>query len=69
MDVADQAQIEIERTTERLAGHRLPVAPVATESASECAECGLEIPSVRQVLIPGTRHCAECASLLFERRR
>jgi len=67
-DLADQAQEDTERVEEALLSQRVAVAPVGSESASDCAECGLEIPSARQVLIPGTQHCTECAALLFERR-
>jgi len=66
-DNADIAQIEIERQEARVLAHRAQTAPVGEVSASECLECGLEIPGARQVAIPGTQHCAECAGLI-ERR-
>lgn len=64
-DVADQAQREIERV-DALPLQRAAVAPVLIESADLCQECGLEIPSRRQIAVPGTQHCTECASY-FER--
>jgi len=63
-DNADIAQVEIERQEARLLTQRARTAPVGEVSASECQECGLEIPSARQVAIPGTQHCAECAGLI-----
>ena len=67
-DNADIAQVEIERQEARLLTQRARTAPVGQVSASECQECGLEIPGARQIAIPGTQHCAECAAILFEGR-
>lgn len=64
MDIADQAQNEIERVAELAVTHRAAVAPVGETSANECQECGLEIPSARQLAIPGTQHCTECAGMI-----
>jgi len=64
VDIADQAQKEIERREAFAQQQRAPVAPVGETSANECQECGLEIPSARQLAIPGTQHCTECAGMI-----
>lgn len=64
MDACDQAQVEIERQEARILAVRKPTAPVGVVSAADCAECGLGIPSKRQIVIPGCQHCAECATLI-----
>lgn len=38
--------------------------PGPLESANECIDCGLLIPSARQIAIPGVQHCVECAARL-----
>lgn len=69
MDTVDKAQIRIEYSDALAQQHRARVAPVGDVSAEECRECGLAIPEARRVAVPGTQHCAECASLIFEARR
>lgn len=38
------------------------------ESLDECAECGDQISSARQIAVPGCTMCTECASMLEQRR-
>jgi len=38
------------------------------QSATDCVECGLEIPSARQIALPGIDTCVHCASAA-ERKR
>jgi phage/conjugal plasmid C-4 type zinc finger protein, TraR family len=38
-------------------------------SASECEECGDDIPQARRVALPGIQTCAECAQLIEEQTR
>ena len=40
----------------------------AGESAQDCMDCGLAIPSARQLAVPGCQYCTECADRL-ERTR
>lgn len=65
-DVADEANDRIDadmharlraRSAERLSELRC-------ESADNCAECGEQIPSGRQLAVPGCALCVECASAL-----
>lgn len=64
MDIADQAQPEIDRFSDQATKRRAPVAPLGAVGTSECQECGLEIPPARQLVVPGTQHCTECAGLI-----
>ena len=34
------------------------------ESATECEECGAEIPEGRRIAVPGCKLCRECAQIL-----
>jgi RNA polymerase-binding transcription factor DksA len=34
-------------------------------SADNCRECGFQIPSERQRIIPGTQTCAPCANIEY----
>lgn len=65
-DMADEANDRIDaemhsrlraRAAERLSALRC-------ESADNCAECGEQIPSGRQLAVPGCTLCVECASAL-----
>lgn len=38
-------------------------------SASECQECGDDIPQARRVALPGIQTCTECAQLIEEQTR
>lgn len=60
-DEADRAAQDIERELEAARAHRAPTAPRALESADCCEECGEQIPSARQIVVPGCTMCAECA--------
>ena len=33
------------------------------DTADNCVECGLQIPSARQLALPGVQMCVECAEL------
>lgn len=68
-DDADRAQAHMERELEERIAAARGIAPAATETASECVECGLEIPSARQVAVPGCQTCTECAATLEQRAR
>lgn len=41
---------------------------ITQPSANECEDCGLLIPSARQIAVPGCTRCIECAEN-FERMR
>ena len=66
-----EARIRAARGIPAAAGHRRePQLPgiVSGEPTADCCDgCGLLIPSERQVAMPGTRYCVECAAEL-ERR-
>ncbi len=62
MDEADIASEYQNREIETLLNHRKKKALTVKESADHCAECGLEIPSARQVAVPGCSLCIECAA-------
>ena len=64
-DICDQAQDHIEAEIEAaLEARKTPV----RDSADFCVECGLEIPSARQIALPGVQTCVDCAEML-ERKR
>lgn len=60
-DIADQARVEIERDEARQANNRRATAPTDAYTHDECDECGLNIPSDRQLAQPGCTLCVECA--------
>ncbi|MGH1371151.1 MAG: TraR/DksA family transcriptional regulator [Cellvibrionaceae bacterium] len=62
MDVADQAQIEQERALEQALSNRKRSPD--TESSDCCFECGHEIPSARQIAVPGVETCVDCQELV-----
>jgi phage/conjugal plasmid C-4 type zinc finger TraR family protein len=68
-DDADRAQAHIERELEARISAARGILPPAAESANECVECGLEIPSARQLAVPGCQTCTECAQSLEQRAR
>jgi phage/conjugal plasmid C-4 type zinc finger TraR family protein len=61
MDEADRAQNIIERDLENAIKAARGVMPVDRVSADTCAICSLEIPSSRQVAVPGCTMCKDCA--------
>ncbi len=69
MDDADRAQAHMERELEARISAARGIAPPAAESADCCVECGLHIPSARQVAVPGCQTCTECAATLEQRAR
>lgn len=64
-DAVDHATDLVERERAAIIAGRSH-APQA--SANECEECGLLIPSSRQLAVPGCTRCIECAEN-FERLR
>lgn len=64
MDLADTAQIEIDREQERQVANLKQAEVVATD---ECIECGNEIPEERRKAV-NTNLCIGCAEL-FEIKR
>lgn len=71
MNAADEAQTVEE--LDRAAGLRRVQQTIqraqARPAAAVCRECGDDIPSARQALVPGTRHCTKCAALHEQRSR
>jgi phage/conjugal plasmid C-4 type zinc finger TraR family protein len=68
MDEADRAQLTIEQTLDAAIRAARGILPAERESASECAECGLQIPSSRQIAVPGCQLCVDCATELESKR-
>ena len=62
MDDADRAQIRIEQDEEIRRKQREARTVSLVESRDNCVECGLEIPSARQIAIPGVETCIDCQS-------
>ncbi|WP_066018135.1 TraR/DksA C4-type zinc finger protein [Endozoicomonas atrinae] len=63
MDDADKAGQYQEREMEALLkSHQQKRQLTPQESADNCEECGLQIPSARQIAVPGCSMCAECAA-------
>ncbi len=59
VDIVDRAQeLEQFQRDQALAHVRQPTSVL--ESADNCAGCGYQIPSARQIAVPGTQHCVEC---------
>lgn len=65
-DIADQANEAMQERLDRLLAQRTK--PSTEVSATECDECGADIPDARRMAVAGTQHCTECAALL-ERKR
>ena len=65
-DVADLANDVMQETLDRILAQRTK--PSVELSATECDECGDEIPEARRLVVVGTQHCTECAEIL-ERKR
>lgn len=57
-DIADRAhEVEEQQRKAALAGCRL----YQGETADNCVECGVQIPSERQIALTGVQTCVECA--------
>lgn len=58
----DNADIANEKTEAELERHIAAARGIETprETAECCAECGCEIPSARQIAMPGCQYCLEC---------
>lgn len=65
MDVADLAQHN-DFTEAALEAHLSGCQQHSGPSAYRCDECGDAIPEARRQAVPGTEHCAECATTLEE---
>lgn len=70
-DDVDMAQGHAERYLESaIRGiSRSLVCDPAIPSASECEECGSEIPEARLNVLPATRLCVDCASSIERGRK
>jgi phage/conjugal plasmid C-4 type zinc finger TraR family protein len=68
MDEADRAQLTIEQTLDAAIRAARGILPPETESASECAICQLQIPSSRQLAVPGCQLCVDCATELESKK-
>ena len=64
MDEADFAQRQEEAFLEGAIRAARGILPAETVSASECAECGCEIDSRRQIAVPGCVLCRDCAEVV-----
>lgn len=69
MDDPDRATEYETQRLERCIQAARGIVPPARESASECAECGQEIPSARQLAVPGCTLCVDCADGMERRAR
>ena len=58
MDIADKADIEIDRDMKREI-KRIQQSQVAN-NVTECIDCGIIIPPKRKELIPSCTRCVEC---------
>ena len=63
MDLADRAQ-DNDFTDAALAAYESRLQRNSGPSAYRCDECGDAIPEARRQAVPGTEHCAECATTL-----
>lgn len=66
-DIVDIANDELQRQLDVILAGRRTV-PQYTISASECEECGGEIPAARRQAVPGCSHCVDCQAALEARR-
>lgn len=63
VDIAnDYAQAEIDSALKARQAKEIK------ESSDTCIECGYEIPSERQVVVPGCQLCVSCAEELEDKR-
>lgn len=68
MDAADFVTREEQRLQQRFEAQRKAKAAKPTQqSATDCAECGAEIPQKRRELIPGVQRCTLCQELSEKR--
>jgi len=64
MDDADIAQAQREREERALEKAIQAARGCVNYTADCCEECGCEIPSERQIAVPGTLYCFDCATEL-----
>lgn len=65
-DAADLAGDLIDESTQRALDNRKAIRVQVTE---DCADCGLQISSARQIATGGTDTCIACAEYLEEKRK
>jgi phage/conjugal plasmid C-4 type zinc finger TraR family protein len=64
MDIADIAQHYTEQLDElRRIERAARPAYTAGDSADDCMVCGTQIPSERQIAVPGVDMCVDCANM------
>lgn len=63
-DDADRAQAVVERGLDHIIEAARGICRAQRESAIDCIECGMQIPSQRQIAVPGCQLCIDCASEL-----
>lgn len=57
----ERVAVEVLRIQERaMQAHRAQHAPIDTQSALTCLECGNPIPADRRAALPGVTLCIEC---------
>lgn len=66
-DDVDVANKLADEAVERALANRTK--PISAISPIDCTECGEPIESKRRELLPGTEHCADCASFFAKRNR
>lgn len=59
-DILEMAAEQEENFRRGLVESRVRPAPAHTISATECEECGGEIPAARRLAVPGCQRCIEC---------
>lgn len=63
MDEADKAgEYQDREMAALLKSHQQKRQLTPKDSADNCEECGNQIPSARQIAVPGCLMCAECAA-------
>ena len=65
MDIADVANDYEDIRRQKLIDAR---ARYEGESATDCEECGVEIPEGRRMAVPGCKLCRECAQIMEIKR-
>ncbi|WP_163370960.1 TraR/DksA C4-type zinc finger protein [Endozoicomonas acroporae] len=69
MDDIDRATDLAELTTRIAIDNQRNKMLSAKDSAHNCEECGYEIPSERQIAVPGCSLCVACAEVLEARNK
>lgn len=69
MDDIDRATDLAELTTQIAIDNQRNRMLTAKDSAHNCEECGFEIPSQRQIAVPGCTLCVACAEALEAKQK